>query len=193
MTLTLTPKYTLDQYRSLEETAEQRHEYHDGDIVAMTGGTLEHSQIAINLCALLKSALRNSRFKPYNSDLRLWIPQYRRGVYPDAMVITGEPKFNDNRRDEILNPTLIVEVLSHSTEAYDRGDKFQYYRSIPEFREYLLVNQYQPWVDQYVKTDKNEWLMRSHEDLEAIIHLETINVDCRAEDIFEEVVFAASQ
>ena len=190
MIQTFTSTYTLAQYRRLEETAEERHEYHDGALMAMTGGTLEHSQIALNMCALLKMALRQTEFKPFNRDLRVWIPQYRRGVYPDVMVIAGEPSFNDDRRDEVLNPILIVEVLSDSTEAYDRGDKFKYYRSIPEFCEYLLVSQYQPVIDQYVKTNQNAWLMRSHEGLKAAIHLETINVDCSADDIFEDVIFS---
>ena len=189
---TLTQQYTLGEYRSLEEAAVERHEYHDGEVVAMTGGTLEHSAISGNIYVLLKSALRKTLFKPFNSDLRIWIPRYRRGVYPDVRVIEGEPRFNDDRRDEILNPKLIVEVLSRSTEAHDRGGKFLYYRLIPEFSEYVLVSQYQPLVDQYVRTGQNEWLMRSHEGLEAIVGLETIDTALSAADIYEEVVFVSS-
>jgi len=140
MIQTLTPQYTLEVYRNLEETAEERHEYHDGEVVAIAGGTLEHSAISGNIYALLKSGLKGTRFKPFNRDLRIWIPDYRRGVYPDVMILEGEPRFHDDRRDEILNSLLIVAVLSRSTEAHDRGDKFFYYRSIPEFAEYLLMN-----------------------------------------------------
>ncbi|NEP59784.1 MAG: Uma2 family endonuclease [Symploca sp. SIO2G7] len=192
MMQTLVQHYTLEEYRSLEETAQERHEYHNGEVLAMTGGTLEHSAISGNIHALLKSALRKTRFKPFNSDLRIWIPQHCRGVYPDVMVIEGEPKFHENRRDEVVNPQLIVEVLSRSTEAHDRGNKFMYYRSIPEFSEYLLVNQYQPVVDQYVRTDKNEWLMRSHEGLDGIINLETIGLELNTGDIYEDIVFASA-
>ncbi len=108
------------------------------------------------------------------------------------MVIEGKPKFHENRRDEVVNPQLIVEVLSSSTEAHDRGNKFMYYRSIPEFSEYLLVNQYQPVVDQYVRTDKNEWLMRSHEGLDESIGLETIGLELNIGDIYEDIVFAST-
>ena len=189
---TLTQPYTLADYRSLEETAVERHEYHDGEVIAMTGGTIERSSISGNLYALLKSALSKTRFKPFNSDMRIWIPRYRRGVYPDVMVIEGNPRCNDDRRDEILNPKLIIEVLSRSTEAYDRGDKFLYYRSIPELSEYILVNQYQPLVDQYVRTAPNEWVMRSYEGLEPDLSLKTINTSLKAADIYEDVVFASS-
>lgn len=147
MTQAISRTYSLEDYRDLEEVAVERHEYRDGAIVAMSGGTIEHSAIAGNLYALLKNALRRTRFKPYNSDLRVWIPQYRRGVYPDVRVIEGAAEFNDDRRDEVVNPKLIVEVLSRSTEAYDRGDKFKFYRSLPTFCEYVLVAQYQPWVE----------------------------------------------
>ena len=189
MLQTLTPQYTLEAYRNLEETAEERHEYHDGEVVAMTGGTLEHSAISGNIYALLKSGLKGRRFKPFNRDLRIWIPDYRRGVYPDVMVLEGKPRFHDDRRDEILNPLLIVEVLSRSTEARDRGDKFFYYRSIPEFSEYLLVSQYQPLVDQYIKTEKNEWLLRSHTALSTNLTLETLEIELPMTEIYESVEF----
>ncbi|MGB3670943.1 MAG: Uma2 family endonuclease [Phormidesmis sp.] len=187
---TLRKQYTLAEYRSLEESAEVRHEYHDGAIVAMTGGTLEHSAIAGNLYLLLRNALRRTTFKPFNSDLRVWIPAYRKGVYPDVMVIEGDPQFNDNRRDEIMNPTLIVEVLSRSTEAYDRGDKFKYYRSIPSFCEYMLISQYQPCVDHYVKAENGDWRLRSYESLEATIALEIADLQLALTDVYEEVAFA---
>ena len=186
---TLKKQYTLDEYRTLEETAQERHEYHNGAIVAMTGGTLEHSAIAGNLYALLRAALKKTAFKPFNSDLRIWIPAYLKGVYPDLSVIDGQPQFNDNRRDEILNPTLIAEVLSHSTEAYDRGDKFKYYRSIPEFCEYLLISQYQPLVDHYVKAEDGDWRLRSYESLTATIQLITADTQLNLTELYEDIVF----
>lgn len=184
---TLSQRYTLADYRSLEESAVERHEYHNGVIIAMTGGTIEHSAISGNLYSLLKDALRKTRFKPFNSDLRVWIPQYQRGVYPDVMVIEGEPQFNDDRRDEVINPKLVVEVLSRSTEAHDRGNKFMYYRSIPEFSEYVLVNQYRPWIERYTKAENNDWLMRSYSGLEASIELATVNIDLSLADVYEDV------
>ena len=184
---TLKKQYTLAEYRTLEEAAEERHEYHDGAIVAMTGGTLEHSAISGNIYALLKGALRRSCFKPFNSDLRVWVPRYHKGVYPDVSVIEGDVAFTDNRRDEILNPTLIVEVLSTSTEAYDRGDKFICYRSIPTFSEYLLVSQYQPWIDHYTKSENGDWLLRSYGKLTDQLHLATGGAPLEMADIYEDV------
>ncbi|NET39703.1 MAG: Uma2 family endonuclease [Cyanothece sp. SIO1E1] len=189
MMQTLSQQYTLAEYRDLEESAIERHEYHDGIVVVMTGGTLEHCAISGNIYALLKNSLKKTRFKPFNSDLRIWVPRYRRGIYPDVMVLEGEPQFHDDRRDEVINPTLIVEVLSRSTEAYDRGNKFMYYRSIPTFSEYLLVNQYRPWVDHYIKADSRDWLMRSYEGLEASIFLKTIDLQLSSADIYDEIVF----
>ena len=186
---TLSKQYTLAEYHSLEETAQERHEYHNGAIVAMTGGTLEHSEIAGNLYAILREAFKKTPFRPFNSDLRVWIPTYLKGVYPDLSVIDSEPQFNDNRRDEILNPTLIAEVLSHSTEAYDRGDKFKYYRSIPEFREYLLISQYQPLVDHYVKGKDGDWRLRSYETLSATVQLTTANAQLDLAELYEEITF----
>lgn len=193
MTPAVGQKYSLAEYRNLEETATDRHEYRDGEIVTVSGGTLEHSAIAGNFYALLKSALRSTQFKPYNSDLRIWIPQYNRGVYPDVVVIEDEVRFSDNRRDEIINPKLIVEVLSRSTEGYDRGDKFKRYRSIPEFCEYVLVDQYQPWVECYSRTNEGDWLLRSHEGLDAVIELRTINVKIEMTDVYEDVDISFSK
>jgi len=186
-----TRTYTLAEYWTLEETAAERHEYRDGDIVAMTGGTIEHSRIALNLASSFKFVLKGTPFKPFNSDLRIWIPQYRCGLYPDITIVEGEPQLHDGRRDEILNPTLIVEVLSQSTEAYDRGDKFMYYRSIAEFSEYLLVNQYRPAIDRFVRTDTNQWLMESYVGLETIVRLKTAMLELRIADVYEDVTFPA--
>ncbi|MCZ8066887.1 MAG: Uma2 family endonuclease, partial [Microcystis sp. LE17-20D] len=139
--LTSSPPKTLslEEYHNLETIAEVKHEYHDGEIIEMTGGSINHNSILINLIVLLKLALRGTNYRLQSSDLRLWIPQYNRGLYPDLMIIAGEPSFSDNRNDEILNPCLIIEVLSPSTSSYDRGDKFRYYRSIPQLNQYLLV------------------------------------------------------
>jgi Uma2 family endonuclease len=179
--------YTLDEYRILEQTTEFRNEYHDGEILPMTGGTINHDDIAVNLIFLLKTALRRTNYHIQSSNLRLWLPQYRKGLYPDVMVISGEPVFNNNRTDEVLNPCLIIEVLSKSTSSYDRGDKFLYYRSIPEFREYVLVNQSEYKIEHYIKTGENEWLFREYQDSEGKINLESVEVTLETKDIYEGV------
>ncbi|GET38329.1 Uma2 family endonuclease [Microseira wollei] len=188
--LTQTPQrtYTPDEYRKLEETAEFRSEYRDGEIVLMTGGTINHNRITGNIYAFLKYALRGKNAEPFMSDLRLWIPRYRRGTYPDVMVISGPPVFTEGRNDEVLNPILIVEVLSNSTEDFDRTNKFRFYRSIPEFREYILVDQYEFLVEQYLKNESGQWLFQEYEGESATISLASVGVQMSMSDIYEGVV-----
>ena len=185
--------YSPDEYRELEENAEFRNEYRDGEIVQMTGGSINHSQIIGNIYAFLKSGLRGKNARPFMSDLRLWIPRYRRGTYPDVMVVEGELVCTEGRKDEILNPVLIVEVLSKSTKDFDREDKFRFYRSLPEFREYVLVNQSEFLVAQYIKTESNEWLFREYEGDSAIVSFASVEVQMSTIDIYELVVFETQE
>ncbi|MEG5000526.1 Uma2 family endonuclease [Microcoleus sp. B4-D4] len=181
--------YTPDEYRQLEETTEFRNEYRDGEILEMAGGTINHSQIIGNIYAFLKSALRGKNARPFMSDLRLWIPRHRRGTYPDVMVIEGEPVFTEGRSDEILNPVLIVEVLSKSTKDFDREDKFRFYRSIPEFREYVLVSQQEFLVQQYIRNESNQWLFQEYEGESATVSFTSVGVQMLVSDIYELVIF----
>jgi Uma2 family endonuclease len=119
---------TLEAYREISETAEERLEYRNGEIFTMSGGSHPHSRIAVNIITFLSIGLRDTNFEVCNGDMRIWIPEFNCGTYADALVINGEPEFNGTRTDEILNPLLIVEVLSPSTEGYDRGEKFRKYR-----------------------------------------------------------------
>ncbi|MFM8294963.1 MAG: Uma2 family endonuclease [Microcystaceae cyanobacterium] len=181
--------YSPTEYLALEEKSEQRNEYLDGVIVPMTGGSLTHNQIIINLCTLLRIALRPNKGKVFTSDLRVWIPETHRYTYPDVLVIRDEPQFYENRTDTILNPTLIIEVLSPSTSDYDRGDKFKSYRSIPSFQEYWLVEQSQLQVEQYCKTDDETWLYRAYDNSQATLRSPILNVETIIQDIYEDVDF----
>lgn len=191
MVSTIKHRYTLDEYRTIEEKAEGRSEYRDGEIVPMLGGTLKHSRIGGNILAYLNYVLRDTQLEPINSDLRLWIPEYRRGVYPDVMVFDGEPQLNEGRLDEVLNPIVIVEVLSPSTADYDRQYKFRMYRSIPSFSEYLLVEQDEPFVERYTKQTQG-WLLSDFKGLEGSISLESVGVDLPMAEIYRGVVFEFS-
>ena len=181
--------YSPDEYRELEETAEFRNEYRDGEIVQMSGGSINHSRIIRNLSRVLGNLLEGQPYELFHNDLRLWIPRYRRGTYPDVMVIEGEPVFNEGRSDEILNPMLIVEVLSKSTKDFDKEDKFRFYRSIPELREYVLVSQYEFLVEQYIKTESNEWLFREYEGETATVSFASVGVQMSISEIYVKVVF----
>jgi Uma2 family endonuclease len=187
MTTTIKHRYSLDEYRAIEEKTEGRSEYRDGEIVPMPGGSLNHSRIGRNILANLTFLLRDTPFEVINNDLRLWIPEHRRGVYPDVMVFEGEPQLNDHRLDEVLNPILIVEVLSPSTADYDRENKFRMYRSLPSFREYLLVAQDEPFVEKYSKQNQG-WLLNDFYDLERSIFLESVKIELAMTEIYHGVV-----
>jgi Uma2 family endonuclease len=185
--------YTPDEYRQLEENAEFRNEYRDGEIVEMTGGTINHSRIIRNLSRVLGNLLEGKPFELFHNDLRLWIPQHRRGTYPDIMVIEGEPVFTEGHTDEILNPIMIVEVLSKSTKNFDREDKFRFYRSIPEFREYILVNQSEFLVAQYIKNESNQWLFQEYEGEAATVSFAAMGVQMSMSEIYNKVVFETDE
>ncbi|UFP93289.1 Uma2 family endonuclease [Gloeobacter morelensis] len=181
--------YTPGEYLAQEEVAEFRSEYRSGEIVPMTGGSINHNQIAGNIYAVLKSALRTKDAKPYIGDLRVWIPRYQLYTYPDVLVIQGSPAFQSERTDTILNPCLIFEVLSKSTKNYDRTDKFRYYRSISELCEYILVDQYTVGIEQYTKSDDTTWLFRTIESNSSKIVLASVGLEISVSDIYEGVDF----
>ncbi len=189
LTRSPTKTLSLEEYRNLETIAEVKHEYHDGEIIEMTGGSINHNRLVRNLIRLLDNALRKTIYEVFPSDLRLWIPQYNRGLYPDLMIIAGEPLFSDNRNDEILNPCLIIEVLSPSTSSYDRGDKFRYYRSIPQLNQYLLVSQGEILIESYSKTSENHWLLQEYIPARGIISLDSLGISLNLADIYEGIDF----
>jgi Uma2 family endonuclease len=181
--------YSPEEYLELEEAADYKSEYRDGEIVPMTGGTTNHNKIALNFAASLKFALRGQDYDIYIGDVRLWIPRYRQYTYPDVMVIQGEPLYTGTGTTTVMNPLLIAEVLSKSTKNYDQGDKFLYYRSIPEFKEYILIDQRRYHVMQHTKTLDGKWLLTEHESEEAILELSSIKFQINLRDIYEKVNF----
>lgn len=181
--------YTPEEYLEIEEKAEYKSEYRDGEIVPMTGGTTNHNKIALNLAASLKIALRRKNYDVYIGDVRLWIPRYRQHTYPDVMVIEGQPIYTGTSTTTVMNPMLIAEVLSKSTKNYDQGDKFLYYRSIPEFKEYILIDQYQYHVMQYIKIAENQWSFTEIEHESATLSLQTVDFQIELRDLYEQVNF----
>ncbi|AFZ14814.1 protein of unknown function DUF820 [Crinalium epipsammum PCC 9333] len=185
--------YTPEEYLELEEKALYKSEYHDGEIIPMTGGTTNHNQIALNLAAALLYALRRKQYRVYIGDVRLWIPQYREYTYPDVMVVAENPIYTGKNNTTITNPLFIVEVLSKSTKNYDQGDKFTFYRSIPEFKEYLLVEQNHYQVMQYSKTNEGEWIFREYKSESDLIKLQHLEFEIGLVDIYQDVAFTEKE
>ncbi|MCZ8119163.1 MAG: Uma2 family endonuclease [Microcystis sp. LE18-22.4A] len=184
--------YSFAEYLELEETAAYKNEYQDGEIVPMTGGTTDHNKIALNFAAYLKFALKGQKYNIFIGDVKLWIAQYRQATYPDVMLIEGEPIYYETGKTTVTNPRLIVEVLSKSTQNYDQGDKFLYYRSLPELQEYILISQSRPYIMQYNKTEENKWLLTEYEGENASLSLTSVNFALSFQEIYEGVTFNIS-
>lgn len=177
---------TFEEYLDLEEKAESKNEYLNGEIVAMSGGTPNHSMISMNVGTAINNALRknNKRCQVFDSNLKVYFEKVNVGAYPDVLVICQELEYHKDRKDVITNPLLIIEVLSNSTEDYDRGKKFQHYRSLPSFKEYVLIAQYEPKVESWYKMEENVWRISNAIKLEASIPLYSIECEISLEDIY---------
>jgi len=177
--------YTAEEYLELEVNSEERHEFVDGEIRLMTGGTPDHNDIAGNLLVALKSALRGKPFRTFVADQRLWIPARNLYTYPDVMVIQKPLQLQTGRTDTVTNPCFIAEVLSNSTKDYDRGDKFLAYRTIPSFQEYLLIDQYTLHVEHYVKTSPNQWLLSEYHTPDVTLAFNSFDCQVSVSDLYE--------
>ena len=181
--------FTEEEYLAQEETAEDKSEYLDGEIIPMTGGSTNHNQIAGNLYIALSLALKKQNYRIFIGDVRLWVPKVRLYTYPDVMVILGEPEYHNNRTDMITNPQVIVEVLSKSTKNYDRSDKFTFYKTIPSFREYILIDQTKIKVEQYSKTENKRWLYSEYDEEDTALVFNCFEVEVPLSDVYEQVNF----
>jgi len=191
MTVALEKKHdSFEEYLVLEETADKKHEYQDGEIVQMIGGTTEHNKITLNFASNLKFALKRKQYDIFIGDVKLWIPTYRQGTYPDVMLIEGESLYYGSGKTTVINPSLIVEVLSKSTQNYDQGDKFFYYRSIPQFQEYILISQDQYYVMQFNKTQEGKWLLSEYVGVDSILSLNSVDFQISFAELYENVIFA---
>lgn len=182
--------YTAAEYLALELESEVRSEFRDGEIVAMTGGTPEHNEIAGTLLFLLKAALRKQPYSIFVTDQRLWLPECNLYTYPDVMVLPRPPELQTGRKDTVMNPIFMAEVLSESTQGYDRGQKFSAYQTVASFKEYLLIDQYQPRVEQYVRQEANKWLLTVHQGSEARLSLDSVPVEIELSDLYENLDFS---
>ncbi len=181
--------YTPEEYLTLEEKATDKHEYRDGEIVVMPGGTTNHNQIAGNFYKRFPLNIQKQDYYVYMNDVRLWIPQYRLYTYPDVMVIKGKPIYEGKGITNVTNPLIIVEVLSRSTRDYDRTDKFEFYRSIPEFQEYILIDQYRFYATQYFKQGDGKWIFSYYKGEESLLKLASDEFEISLKDLYARVDF----
>ncbi|MGK7930140.1 MAG: Uma2 family endonuclease [Microcystaceae cyanobacterium] len=178
MPTTIVKQSSIEDYLQQEEKANFKSEYLNGEIIPMAGGTVNHNQIAVNITTELSFAFKKLDYRVYIGDVRLWIPKLNTFTYPDIMVVKGEPIYYENRQDTILNPILIIEILSPSTKNYDKEGKFSAYRTIPSFQEYILVSQTKIYGERFLKTDNKKWIFQEYfkEDQQIELQLETLSL-----------------
>lgn len=183
--------YTVEEYLALEATSEQKLEFHNGKIIQMAGGTIPHNTIKKNIIVALDNWITQNEldYLVLDSDTKIRIEKYNKFVYPDAILICEQPKYYKHRKDAIVNPVLIVEVLSKSTKKYDEEDKFKLYRTVSTFKEYLLVSQHLPQVVSYFKEDENRqlWKISEAEGLDDAIKLNTVDFDLPLNAIYRRI------
>ena len=183
------PKMTPDEFLAFERASDEKHEYRDGEIVAMSGAKRAHNLIALNLAGNLHSALKGRDCEAYIADMRVWIPKASFYTYPDIVVVCGELIFRDPVPDTLENPTVLIEILSESTENYDRGQKFENYRKIESLREYILVSQTRPHTEKYVRHGDGFWVLSETTGLESTITVESIDFSIPLTEIYDKVKF----
>ncbi|MCS6830639.1 MAG: Uma2 family endonuclease [bacterium] len=183
------PYISEAQYLQMERQARTRSEYLAGQVLAMAGASRAHNKIAINLGVQLYTALRGRDCEVYLSDMRTKVSQASAYFYPDVVVVCGEPQFEDEHEDNLLNPTVIVEILSPSTEDFDRTEKLLAYQKLDSLREYLLVSQQEVHVEHLVRQADGQWLKREYTRLGEIVHLESVQVELPVQAIYEGIVF----
>jgi Uma2 family endonuclease len=183
--------YTLGEYLIREEKSQERHDYFDGEIKRIPMARGPHNEIAVNVTTAIKIALKSldTIYRVFNSNQNIYLPKLNYGLYPDAVVICEEPEYHDANQLLLLNPLVIVEVLSRSTGKYDRGDKFREYTTAPSFKEYILIEQDFCHVESRFREERNLWRDTIVENMEASIELKSIGCSIALSDIYEHIVF----
>lgn len=183
-------RYTLEEYFALELASEEKYEYFDGEIFNMSGASPAHERVVMNITINLSLALRGHPCLLFSSNVRVKVPSASPYRYPDLTALCDEPRYEKIGGIEALtNPSVIIEVLSDSTEAYDRGDKFTAYKSIESFSEYLLIAQHRPHVTHYVKGANGGWSYEEINELDAAVHVHALGCELNLRDVYENVEF----
>jgi Uma2 family endonuclease len=178
--------WTPEEYLAWERRQPEKHEFHGGEVFAMAGATSEHNQIVANVLGELRSALRQKPCRVFASDLRVTVPATGLYTYPDASVVCGRPELEDDTLDTLLNPLVLVEVLSESTEDYDRGTKFTNYRTIPSFRDYVLISTDKVLVEYHTRQSDGSWLLREYRAGQRF-RLESVGCELAVDELYLKV------
>jgi Uma2 family endonuclease len=180
-------RLTSADYLEMDRQSQLRHQFLGGEIFTMTGASRRHNLISVNLATLLNTQLRDRDCEVYASDMRVKVSPQGDYTYPDLVVVCGSPSFEDSFNDTLLNPVLIVEILSKSTEAYDRGLKFELYRGLETLREFVLIAQDRCHLEHYHRQVDDRWLLTEISELKGCLHLESIDVELVLEQIYFKV------
>jgi len=181
-------KYTPAEYLVLEEAAESKNEFWNGEIVAMSGAKIDHQQIVSNITEFLGSKVRG-RCRVFPSEMKVWVKKRNKFFYPDLTIICDQPSFYKNRRDTIDNPKLIIEVLSKSTASFDRAEKFLSYQTLEPLDEYVLISQDKALVEQYIKRDDGNWIYKATIGLESSVEFGSVKSELSLKEIYDLVEF----
>jgi Uma2 family endonuclease len=181
-------RYTPEQYLEIDRKADHRSEYVNGEILAMAGASREHNLIVTNLVRELSLSLRGRPCETYSNDMRVEVSSTRY-AYPDVVVACGQPEFKEGQLDTLKNPTVVLEVLSPTTAADDRSWKFAHYRRLETLTDYVMLSQFQPFIEHYMRRD-NQWMLTEVVGIEAVLRLPSIGCDLPLSAIYERVEFA---
>ncbi|MBK9749219.1 MAG: Uma2 family endonuclease [Chloroflexi bacterium] len=184
---------TEEEYLAFERASQFKHEFRNGEVIAMVGASERHTLIAGSTHYSLYGQLRDRPCKVYLETMRVKIRAVKVNTYPDISVICGEPQFADREFDTLINPTLIIEVLSPSTETYDRGRKFSYYRALGSLQEYVLISQDSPHIERYIRQNHDGWLLTEAQGLEASIELTSIDCTLKLAEVYEQIDFSDTE
>lgn len=189
MTIAASKIYTIEEYLELEAHSLTKHEYHNGKMIEMSGGTVVHNQLGGKVITQLNNVIdaHDAPFQIYTSDMKIRIESVNRFVYPDAVVVTIKPEFYKKRKDVITNPLLVVEVSSNSSAAFDLGDKFNMYRSIATFQEYLIVSQEKYHVSRFYREATDLWRTSDYYNLDEMIMLQSMGLEISMKGIYKGV------
>ncbi len=182
-------RWTEAEYLAFERESEEKHELIDGEIVLMSGASENHNLITTSTLSSLFSQLRKKPCKVYPSDMRVRVGKTRQYTYPDMSIVCDKPLFADDHKDMLLNPTVIIEVLSSSTERYDRGDKFMLYRTLAPLQEYVLISQNRVQIERYIRQPDSMWLFSEIQHIDDRIELTAIGCTLAAADVYEQITF----